>query len=127
MNERERDRNLNRRRQADWVVNATKVLSVVAWVIAFVVMILIDLASPERSNFFTNVFDGAFRTHWDPRFLWLGLGFLILSFLCCIFAFIFNMMRMRRKTDKIRKSVIFMGIMSFIGIIIYILRFVVFL
>ena len=126
MNEYERNRNLNRRRQADWVVNAAKVLSVVAWVVAFVVMLLIDLASPERSNFFTNTFGGVFRTYWDPRFLWLGLGLLMLSFLCCVFAFIFNMKRMRRKTDKFRKSVLVMGIMSFVGIIIFILRFVVF-
>ena len=126
MNEREKNKNLNRRRQADWVVKSAAALSVVAWVMAFFVMLLIDVASPDRTDFFTNFFGGAdIRMHWEARFLWLGFILLILSFLCCVFAFIFNMMRMRRKTDKIRKSVLIMGIMSFIAIIIYLLRFII--
>ena len=115
---------MNRRRQADWVVNAAAALSVVAWAVAFFVVLVLDIASPERDNFFTNVLgDGMVRTEWDATILPVGLVLLVLSFLCCVAAFMFNMMRMRRKTDKYRKSVIFMGLTTLVGIVFYVISF----
>ena len=114
----------NRRRQSDWVVNAAAALSVIAWVVAFFVTLVLDLASPERDNFFTNFLgEGMVRTEWDPALLPIGLVLLVVSFLCCIAAFMFNMMRMRRKTDKYRKSVIIMGLITLSGIVFYVIRF----
>ena len=112
-----------RRRQADWVVNAASILSVISWLVAFAVVLVLDIAAPERANFFTNVFDGVVTPTWNQTFLPFALILLILSFCSCIAAFIFNMMRMRRKTDKYRKSVIIMGVLTLIGIIAFIFRF----
>ena len=124
MNERERSSGNRRKQQADWVVNASAALSVVSWVFAFLVFLVLDIASPERDNFFTNFLgDGAVRTEWDSTLLPIGLMLLVFAFLCSVAAFIFNMMRMRRKTDKYRKSVIFMGLVTLAGIVAFILRF----
>ena len=115
---------VNKRKQADWVVNAAAVLSVIAWVFAFLVTLVLDLASPERDNFFTNFLgDGTVRAEWDTTLLPIGLILLVVSFLCCVAAFMFNMMRMRRKTDKYRKSVIIMGLLSLAGIVFFVVRF----
>ena len=114
----------NRRKQADWVVNAASALSVASWIGAIAVLFIIDLASPETGNFFTNVLgDGTFRTDWDTGLLPVGLVMLVVSFLCSVAAFIFNMMRMRRKTDKYRKSVIIMGLITLAAISAYVIRF----
>ena len=118
-----RDSFQERRRQTDWVVNAASILSVLSWLVAFAVVLVLDIASPQRANFFTNVFDGVVTATWNQTFLPLALILLILSFCSCIAAFIFNMMRMRRKTDKYRKSVIIMGVLTLIGIIAFIFRF----
>jgi len=113
----------NRRKQADWVVKAATALSIIAWVVAIIVVFVLDIASPERVDFFTHVWGGDVRTGWDMDLLPIAFLMLIISLVCCIAAFLFNMMRMRRKTDKYRKSVIIMGVISLGAIVFFIVRF----
>jgi len=112
-----------KRRQADWVVNAASALSVASWLVAFSVLLLLDIASPEQANFFSNVFEGTLRTAWNLPLLYAAFILLILAIISCIAAFIFNMMRMRRKTDKYRKSIIIIGIVTVIGFIFFTIQF----
>ena len=112
-----------RRRQVDWVVKAASALSVTAWLVAVASVLLLDIAAPARTDFFSNVFGGQVSTAWNVAILRVILFLLFLSLCACVVAFIFNMSRMRRKTDKYRKSVIIMGATSFIGIIIFLSRF----
>ena len=118
----------NRRKQADWIVKIAAVLSVTSWIITFSVLIVLDLARPERDNVFTRgslwgIGGGGTEPTWNETLLPIALIMLIVSFLCCLAAFIFNLMRMRRMTDKYRKSVIIMGFISLIGILIFMIRF----
>ena len=124
MSERERSF-ANRRRQADWVVNAAAALSVIAWVVAFLVVLVLDIASdrPAMPGLQTWLGGGPASPVWNTTLLPVGLVLLVLSFLCCVAAFMFNMMRMRRKTDKYRKSVIIMGLITLASIVFYIFRF----
>ena len=121
----------NRRKQADWVVNTAAVLSVLAWVVAFSVVLVLDIASENvqmeglqawlASGAATG---GGSGSGWNIVLLrQIGLILLVVSFLCSVAAFIFNMMRMRRKTDKYRKSVIIMGLITLVGIVFYVIRF----
>ena len=117
----------NRRKQADWVVNSAAVLSVVSWVVAFFVVLLLDIASerpamPGLASWLGGA-PAAAVTTWNAALLPIGLILLVVSFLCSVAAFMFNMMRMRRKTDKYRKSVIIMGLITLAGIIAYVFRF----
>ena len=122
----------NRRRQADWVVNAAAVLSVLAWVVAFLVLLILDIASDSVQMEGLQAWlaggqgavGGTGRTGWNVVLLrQVGLILLVVSFLCSVAAFIFNMMRMRRKTDKYRKSVIIMGSITLVSIVFYVMRF----
>ena len=116
----------NRRRQTDWVVNAAAVLSVLAWVFAFVVLLILDIASDRVALPGVQAALGgeARTTNWNIVLLrQIGLIVLVFSFLCSVAAFMFNMMRMRRKTDKYRKSVIIMGLITLTGIVFYVIRF----
>ncbi|MCL2576649.1 MAG: hypothetical protein FWE27_01170 [Defluviitaleaceae bacterium] len=106
-----------RRRQADWVINAATVLSVISWLVAFFVLTVIQMAAPERRNFLSEVNIGAAaRTTWDATLLPFAFGLLVLSVLASIAAFIFNAMRMRRKTDRYRKSILIIGALNIIGL-----------
>ena len=116
----------NRRKQADWVVNSAAVLSVLAWVFAFVVLLILDIASERQAMRGLQDVLGADarQTNWNiPLLRQIGLIVLVFSFLSSVAAFIFNMMRMRRKTDKYRKSVIVMGLITLAGIVFYIIAY----
>jgi len=112
-----------RRKQADWVVKAATALSFVSWLVAVGAVIFIDQAAPQRENFFTLVYGGTVRTVWDANLLPIALIFLVLSLLSCAAAFIFNMLRMRRKTDKVRKSILIIGGINIIALIVFLIRF----
>ena len=113
-----------RRRQADWVINAATILSVISWLVAFFVLTVIQMAQPQHTDLFSNFFGGAIRQPtWDVSLLYVAFGLLILSVIACIAAFIFNSMRMRRKTDKYRKSIIIIGALTIIGLFAFTFRF----
>ncbi|MDR0273568.1 MAG: hypothetical protein LBI27_09665 [Clostridiales bacterium] len=120
-----RDRNSfqERRRQSDWVVNAASILSLIAWLVAITAVIVIDTAAPEWMNFNVRGLSSTAGTEWNATLLWSAFILLILSVCSCITAFIFNMMRMRRKTDKYRKSILIIGAATLVGLVYFTLRF----
>ena len=112
-----------RRKKADWIVRMAAIFSILSWVVAFTVWIFIDQASPEKGHMFTSAYNVAVREHWDETFLPLAFGLLIAALLLCIMAFFFNKLRMRRKTDKYRKSIITIGVITIVGIVMFVIRF----
>ena len=112
-----------RRKKADFVVNMATILSVLSWAFALGVWMVLDVAAPQRDNILLQFFDAPTRTWWDASLLPIAFVFLILSFILCVAAFFFNMARMRRKTDKYRKSIIIIACITFIGLVTFIIRF----
>lgn len=112
-----------RRRQADWVVNAAAILSLISWIVSISVLFLIDIASPDALQGLTTALGGTPDTAWNVALLPAAFFLLVASVFACITAFIFNMLRMRRKTDKVRKSIIIIGVSTIVGIIFFVLRF----
>ena len=112
-----------RRKKADWVVKMATILSLAAWLVAFAVWIVLDSASPEKTTFFTQFFGASVRSYWDTSLLPVAFALLVVSLCTCIIAFVFNMLRMRRKTDKYRKSIIIIGAITIAGIIFFVIRF----
>ena len=111
----------NRRKKADWLVKSAAALSIVAWFVAFAVWLLLDVASPDMwLNYRGNEVGNA---NWDDNLLSMVFLLLLLSLAICIVAFVFNKLRMRRKTDKYRKSVFVIGGITIIGIVAFLLRF----
>ena len=113
-----------RRRQADWVVNAASVFSLISWIVALASWVVIDFAAPDtRMAGVSGTLGYNTQSEWTVTLLPTVLILLVFSVLSCIAAFIFNMMRMRRKTDKYRKSIIIIGTISIAGLIVFVLRF----
>jgi len=112
-----------RRKKADWVVKMATILSVLSWLVATAVIFVLDRASPEKEHMFSRMFGVSVREFWETPLLNVALVLLIISLAICIFAFVFNMLRMRRKTDKYKKSIIIIGVITIIGIVFFIFRF----
>jgi len=121
---------VEKRKRADWVTNMATVLSAVSWVIAFVVWFVLDRAQPVKETFFTrsaiNAEDGSkveFTAEWNESLLAAAFALLVASLVICIFAFIFNMLRKKRKTDKFKKSIIIIGCITAAGLALFLYRF----
>jgi heme/copper-type cytochrome/quinol oxidase subunit 2 len=112
-----------RRRKPDWMVRGATILSVISWLLTIFVVLILDIASPNQENMFTHYFGGMERAVWNEGFILVAYIFLILSMASCLTAFVFNMLRKRRKTDKYKKSVIIIGVITVIGFIAFMLRF----
>ena len=123
MNELERNNYSRRKQQSDWVIGGATVLSVVSWIVAFAAVIFVDRAAPDRWNFAFDARGAVPRTAWDESYLIIAFALLVFSLCACVMAFIFNMLRMRRKTDKYRKSIIVIGGMTLLGILFFMFRF----
>jgi len=119
----------DRRRKVDWVVRMATILSLIAWAIAVAVWIVLDRASPEREvGWVTSIgrvrgTEVAIRDYWDSNLLPIAFILLLSALAICLVAFFFNKARMRRKTDKYRKSVMIIGGVTIIAIILFLLRF----
>ena len=122
-----------RRRKVDWVVRMATALSLIAWTVAFAVWIVLEMASPEKETMFASlarsnrtVFganETVIRDYWDTTLLPIAFLLLVAALAICIVAFFFNKARMRRKTDKYRKSVIIIGAITIVGIVLFLVRF----
>lgn len=93
------------------------------WVFAMFMMLLFSKAQPESDNFITRVLNISVNTNWNYRFLWYSLYSLIAAFVFCLFGMLFNIMRSRRKTDRFNKPLIFLSVMSAVGIFLFLSLF----
>jgi len=123
LRDREGSEFVERRKKVDWVVRMATILSVLSWVVASAVLFVLDRASPEKEHMFTRMFGVTVRGYWETPLLSIALILLIGSLGICIFAFIFNMLRMKRKTDKYKKSILIIGSLTILGIVFFIIRF----
>jgi len=121
---------LERRKKVDWVVRMAAVLSFISWGFAIAVWAVLEAASPEQDRKFITSFLSSrldaqiqIRSYWDTTLLPIAFLLLVAAFVVCLVAFFFNKLRMRRKTDKYRKSIIVIGIVTFVGIIVFLIRF----
>ena len=119
-----------RRKKADWIVNMAAILSAISWGVAIMVWFVLEAASPEREmTFIASIlrvhFDSPtqIRAYWDTALLPIAFSLLILALATCATGFVFNKMRMRRRTDKYRKSIFILGGITIIGLVVFILQF----
>ena len=121
---------VEKRKRTDWVTRMATILSAVSWFIAFAVWIVLDQAQPIKETFLTRSTyskeDGSkveFPKEWDESLLTIALVLLVASLVICVSAFIFNMLRMKRKTDKYKISIIVIGCITGAGLALFLNRF----
>jgi len=127
---KEVERQQNRRKGKDWVTQMSTIMTIVAWVIMLAVWVVIEAASPEVEWAFLAGFgrvhfgmEPVLRQRWDHALVYTAYVLLISSIGMSAIALVFNLMRKKRKTDKVKKSVIFTGGLTVILLVIFLMNF----
>jgi len=112
LNKRDEDEKKDRRKKKDLVTRMATILSVAAWTVMTVVWVVLDSASPDREMMFINTFfdvhfgvPGSGRSGWNYPLVYTAYILFLVSFGACAIAFVLNKMRMKRKSDKYKKSI----------------------
>jgi fatty acid desaturase len=132
LDQNEKEKNKDRRQRKDIITRLATILSLLAWAIMIAVWVVLEFASPDRGMMFTQTFfqwhfgtdaTGAIRTRWDRQLVYLAYVLMLVSFGTCFFAFLLNRMRMKRKTDKYKKSIFVIAGITLIAFIAFLIRF----
>lgn len=113
---------VERRRGPDIVVKAVWWIVGIGWLMIVAALVFTNQAMPARTTFFDRLFDVSVRDYWDTNLLRNVFYVLFVNFCVCIVGFVLNMMRQKRKTDKVSKSIIVMTAVNLAGILWYLLR-----
>jgi len=122
----EKERSKDRRQKRDWITRMPVILSILSWGILAAVWILIDQASPPKAYGWLSFFDGYTTPtgRWDRVLVNISYILLMVAIGICLIAFGFNKMRKRRKTDKYKLSVFFVGVISIIALTAFLIFFI---
>jgi len=113
-----------RRKDKDWMVQGSTILCVLAWMLSFFALLVIDLAAPTQANMFTHLMGGQERVTWNEAFILLAYIMLVLSVISCVTSLTFNVMRMKRSHDKLKISVLVINVLTIAGFIFFTFNFV---
>lgn len=106
----------NKRRGPDFVIKVINTLSGVSWVIIFLVIIFISIAKPKFQGFSRGM--GTIQGTWDASLLGIVAVLLVLLIALSVVGIIFNFLRMKRKTDRIRVTLVLSGVFALMGLLI---------
>lgn len=102
------------RRGPDFVLNLISGISTILWIIFAIVFILLAIANPTHTGTAVSRPGLKGAGQWTKNIIYI---LLILQTLLSISGIIFNLTRMKRKTDRIRISLVIMTILGIMGII----------
>lgn len=108
-----------RRKKPDAICMWLEIASIAAWIILFCVLVFYQDAKPQVEIFLDRFFEIEVRETWDNNKLKTAFHLLVFLFLFSTFSIFLNFKRLKRSTDRIRKSFIISLAGSVIGIIIY--------
>lgn len=103
-----------RRVGPDSIVNMISSISIILWIVFLSVFILFAIANPTHSGM------AASRPALKGGLLWLNriiFGLLIIQVFLGVTGIIFNLTRLKRKTDRLRLTLVFSVIFGITGII----------
>lgn len=108
-----------RRGQDDIFVKFVKLSSVTVWFLTMFMLIFIDISSPQEESFFTELLSIKPRDTWDMKNLTIAFYIAIASLFYSITVLMVNLKRLKRKSDKISISNLFIMFISIAVIIFY--------
>ncbi len=106
----------NRRKGPDFVIKVINWISGISWAILIMIFLILIITNPtSRGMSVSRPALKATSSAWMSNAIY---GFLVFLILLSVAGIIFNMTRMKRKTDKIKLTFFFSGILAIIGLII---------
>ena len=99
----------------DTVMNMISGISVVSWITLGVIFLIIAVANPTSSALSVSRPGLKGAGQWTTTVIYVLLIFLLLL---SVSGVLFNVTRLKRKSDKLRISIIISGVFSVIGLVI---------
>lgn len=112
-----------RRKGPDLWSRSLRYLALAGWLLLVGAFFILEQAKPKIETFFERVYDIRLHQQWDMDLARYILWLMILGLLLSIVGLVINAKRNRRRTDQWRLSLIFLGIISVAGIILYFVNF----
>ncbi|HOO71197.1 MAG TPA: hypothetical protein PK926_05495 [Spirochaetota bacterium] len=109
----------NRRKGPDILVKTINNIAILSWIVIFGIFITFSIAKPRLMGVapgHTSSLGG-----WDTTFIQFAFYLMIVQAFLCAFGLAINANRLKRKTDRLNKSLIIFGCLSILGIMIYII------
>ncbi|MBM4054246.1 MAG: hypothetical protein FJ264_06140 [Planctomycetes bacterium] len=113
----------DRRKKPDVWIRALQLFIIVSWVAAIGAIVVIGIASPKIETFFDRKLEVNLRKTWNTDVAKYFLYMMIAGLCASIFGIIINTRRHRRKSDQYYYSLMFFGLASIAGIILYCVYF----
>jgi len=111
-----------RRKGPDTLIKVTNFLSIAALILMLPPLIIIERARPEMESLFDRWFRITVQAGWDVEALQGAVYYIILVFLLSTAGLVLNVMRRRRKEDRIRFGLMIPFAFSIFGGIYVLLR-----
>jgi len=118
----ENDNRIDRRKGPDFWVKAVGYSRFIVWLLVLLVLFFLSFAKPEMETFFDRMLHVNVRKTWNNELVKRAVYISILVYFLCASAFIVNSTRKKRKEDRYSITLILMGIISFVGVVLYLLN-----
>ncbi|QWR77717.1 hypothetical protein [Candidatus Magnetomonas plexicatena] len=113
-----------KRRRRNPISKFVFVVSVICWLLFVVTLVYIGMAMPQRPTIFDpkGIYTTA-RTYWDTEMISNAFASLNITLAMSLIGLALNAIRMKRASDKINPSLLFMTVLSLTGILIIYFNF----
>lgn len=113
----------NKRRKPDFWVRSLRWFVVTSWILMITALLIFGAAIPEIESFFDRKFNMQLISTWNRK-LSSYLFHIMIVWLCVsVTGLVINSRRCQRKDDEFHISLVFLGIISVFGIIVYLFLF----
>ena len=108
-----------RRKKKDIICKFLDAAVIIVWLIIIAVLSVVHFALPRKENFFDRLLKAEVRTTMDYSLLDTAFWLLVFLFVFSLISIILNTKRLKRRTDRMRKSFVISLTGSLIGIVVY--------
>ncbi len=118
-------RYVERRRGKDWITRGIEILSGASWIAIIAIFVSVGFATPQGGGgrwALTNLLGQTVVSSPNYYYYEIARYLSLATFLLCLFGFVFNLFRHKRKTDRYRKSLIIFGLVSVVSFIYWTIR-----
>ncbi len=95
-----------KRKGPDLIFRLIDILSIVLWAFLIINISVILYAKPQWETFFDRLFKTGVREHWDYGLLCAALFLSLVQFIISLLSLYLNSKRLKRKTDRVRNSIV---------------------
>lgn len=118
----EKKKVIDRRRGPDILIRWIQWSAFIGWMLLIATVFVVAEAKPPMETIIDRLLKVHLRKTWDQDLLRYCFYLMILLCALCVAAFVVNLRRNKRKTDRIRVSFVLLGLTSIAGMIIYMIK-----